>query len=126
MSFNSGILSITDHKGKYMGMQDIASCYLTGVCIDISTQGSDDNPTAIVIIVYDEEDRFKNLEDINFSAVKGDYKRNAKMNFSYDKEKENGICYRIFANNGFDYDVSLETFNNPDINFSTCNFERTN
>ena len=72
MNSNKGVLSIVDHKGRYIGMQSTARAYLHGVCIDISTQGSDDNPTAVVVTVYDAKDRGRKLEEINYSSIKAD------------------------------------------------------
>ena len=130
MSYSSkGILSIVDRKGRYMGMQNIAEGFLTERCIHISTQGPEDNPTAVIITVYDKEDAGKNFEDINFSALKAEYDRNATpsmfsvmlscatANFDYDKKYNNGTCYRFYRNGDF-RDVSPEMFNNPDTDFS--------
>lgn len=129
MNFNRGILSITDHKGRYMGMQDIASGYLSGRCIDISTQGPDDNPTAIVVIVYAEEDRGKNLQEINFSATKGDYERyatpkmfsvlldKATIKFDYGKRHNKGTTYYALAC-GKRYNITAEEFNDEKLDLS--------
>ena len=130
MSYSSkGTLSIVDRKGRYMGMQNIAGGFLSGCCIHISTQGPENNPTAVIITVYDKDDAGKNFEDINFSALKGEYDRyatpsmfsmmlsRATANFDYDKKYNNGTCYRFYRNGDF-RDVSPEMFNNPDTDFS--------
>jgi len=129
MSYSDGTLSIVDRKGRYMGMQNIAEGFLTKRCIHISTQGPEDNPTAVIITVYDKEDAGKNFEDINFSALKAEYDRNATpsmfsmmlsratANFDYDKKYNNGTCYRFYRN-GRSKDISLETFMNPDNDYS--------
>ena len=130
MNFNTGILSITDHKGRYMGMQNIASQFLTGRCIDISTQGPDDNPSAIVIIVYDEKDKRKDLADVSFSAIKGDYERwstpdmfcmllkDAEANFEWDKSHGKGTCYYIRTNHLSTSEVTCEEFYEETTDFS--------
>lgn len=130
MNFNTGILSITDHKGRYMGMQDIASQFLTGRCIDISTQGPDNNPSAIVITVYDEKDKYKNFEDINFSAIKGDYERwatpqmfcillqEAGRLFDWDQIHQKGTCFYIRTNHLSSTAVTREEFYKETTDFS--------
>lgn len=135
MSYSDGTLSIVDRKGRYMGMQNIAGGFLSGCCIHISTQGPEDNPTAVIITVYDKEDAGKNFEDINYSAMKADYNKYATPNmfpvllynvttsFNRDKKCIRGTCYRICDNNGRTHKVSSETFDNPNIDFSKRNFE---
>ncbi len=136
MSYGNGILSIVDHRGRYMGMQDVAGGFLTGVCIDISTQGPDDNPTAVVITVYDKEDAGKNFEDIKFvTTMKADYEKTATqlgfkifveaakntyyMNRKYNKK---GAYYYVCT--GIErYRVTSETFNNPNLDFSWSHFK---
>ncbi len=122
MNFNNGILSITDHKGRYMGMQDIASCYLTGRCIDISTQGPKDNPTAVVLTVYAEEDRGKKRKNIKeITAMKADYSENATPDkfstllynatgaFDINKMFTRGKVYLLYSN-GLYEDITREDF----------------
>ena len=137
MSYSSkGTLSIVDRKGRYMGMQNIAGGFLSGCCIHISTQGPENNPTAVIITVYDKDDAGKNFEDINFSAMKADYDENAtprsfvtilkSATRHYAIKKRLGdetLKYCIYANNGLVYSVSYETFDNPNIDFSKRNFE---
>ena len=135
MSYSDGTLSIVDRKGRYMGMQYVANGYLSGNCIHISTQGPENNPTAVIITVYDKDDAGKNFEDINFSAMKADYNKyatpdmfsvllyNATTSFNRDKKCIRGTCYRICDNNGRTHKVSSETFDNPNIDFSKRNFE---
>ena len=103
MSYSDGTLSIVDRKGRYMGMQNIAGGFLSGCCIHISTQGPENNPTAVIITVYDKDDAGKNFEDINFSALKAEYDRNATpsmfsmmlsratANFDYDKKYKDNV-----------------------------------
>ena len=80
MSYNNGILSIQDPKGRYMGMQDIATGYLTGRNINICTQGPKDDPTAIIVEVSAEEDNFSKNKNKAVSRMKGDYEDNATPN----------------------------------------------
>ncbi len=128
----NGILSIVDRKGRYMGMQHIARAYLGGICIDISTQGPDNNPTAVIVTVYDEADRGKKLEDINYSATKADYNRNAipdmfscllykaTTGFEIDKRLKNGTVYRIYNNGAFQR-ITYEEFKAENTVFKiTC------
>ena len=130
MSYDNGILSITDHKGRYMGMQDIASCYLTGRCIDISTQGPKDNPTAVVLTVYAEEDRGKKLKNIKtFTAMKADYEENATpekfstllynvtSSFDINKMLNRGKLYQIYSD-GLYLDITREEFYDENLDLS--------
>ena len=128
MNFNNGILSIQDPKGRYMGMQDIATGYLTGRNINICTQGPKDDPTAIIVEVSAEEDKFTKEEDKSISRMKGDYKKNAtpKMfsillnnaakSFDIDKKYNRGNTYKLY-NNGFYKDITQEEFY-----IDTCDF----
>ncbi len=128
MSYSDGILSIRDPKGRYMGMQDVASGFLTERNIDISTQGPKEDPTAIVLEVSAKEDEFVKEEDKTYSRIKADYKKNATpsmfsmllsratANFDYDKDHKNGNTYRIY-NNGRHKDVTPAEFYTD-----TCDF----
>ncbi len=130
MSYDNGILSITDPKGRYMGMQDIASGYLTGRCIDITTQGPKDNPTAVVVTVYAEEDKRKKLKVIkNFTRMKADYEENATpekfstllynatISFDINKRLNRGKLYQIYSN-GLYLDITREEFYDENLDLS--------
>jgi len=138
MSWNKGILSITDPKGRYMGMQDVAGGFLTGTCVDISIQGPANKPTCVVVTVYAEEDRGKKLEEIRTIAVKADYERHStpmafslllKFAKSYFKlaEMENlstGYHYYMYGNNGYGYELTPEVFHDPNYTWKTYLLEK--
>ena len=134
MNFNNGILSIQDPKGRYMGMQDIATGYLTGRNINICTQGPKDDPTAIIVEVSDEEDKFSKKKNKAVSRMKGDYEDNATPNkfktllynatasFDIDKMLNRGNTYKLY-DNGLYEDVTREEFYTDTFNFSTSKKE---
>ena len=134
MSYNNGILSIQDPKGRYMGMQDIATGYLTGRNINICTQGPKDDPTAIIVEVSAEEDNFSKNKNKAVSRMKGDYEDNATPNkfktllynatisFDIDKRFNRGNTYKLY-DNGLYEDVTREEFYTDTFNFSTSKKE---
>ena len=131
MSYSDGILSIQDPKGRYMGMQDVASGFLTKKNINISTQGPKEDPTAIVLEVSAKEDEFVKEEDKTYTRMKADYKKNATpdmfsvllynatTSFNRDKKLNRGNTYRISDNNGRTAKVTPEEFYTDTYNFST-------
>lgn len=135
MNYNNGILSIQDPKGRYMGMQDIASQFLTGRNINISTQGPKEDPKAVVVEVSAEEDKFSKEEDKTYTRIKADYKqnstpqgfltflKNATTNFDADKLFNAGNTYRVYNNNGLNQDVTPEEFYIDTYNFSTRQYD---
>ncbi len=131
MNFNKGILSIQDPRGRYVGMQNIANDFLTGRNIDISTQGPKEDPTAVVVEVSAEEDKFIKEEDKTYTRIKGDYKKHANPNmfsvllnnaitsFDMDKKHNRGNTYRISDNSGNKVQITPEEFYTDTYDFST-------
>ena len=113
--------------------QNIAKDFLVGRCIEISTQGYleteyVDKRTAIVITVYGEEDRFKDLNSRTFLAMKADYDKyatpqlffslldTATWSFDRNKKANKGAEYGLYVGDKFLVNLTYEDFSDETMN----------
>ncbi len=132
-SIKEGTLSIDDSKGKYAEMQNIAKDFLVGRCIEISTQGyleteDVDKRTAIVITVYGEEDKLKDLKSRTFFAMKADYDKyatpqlffslldTATWRFDCNKKANKGAEYGLYIGDKSLMNLTYEDFSDETMN----------